>query len=66
LRKANINFVMSVRMHETTRLPLEHTHEIAYLRIFRKSLEKIQILVKSDKNNGYSTMDSFVHLRYSA
>jgi hypothetical protein len=27
-------------------------HEILYLRIFRKSVEKIQVLLKSEKNNG--------------
>ena len=26
-------------------------HEIWYLRIFRKSVEEIQVLLKSDKNN---------------
>jgi len=30
-------------------------HEILYLRIFRKSVEKIQVSLKSDKNNGYFT-----------
>ena len=29
-------------------------HEILYLNIFRKSVEKIQFLIKHDKNNGYS------------
>jgi hypothetical protein len=28
-------------------------HEIWYLRIFRKSAEKIQVSLKSEKNNGY-------------
>jgi hypothetical protein len=28
-------------------------HEIWYLDIFRKSVKKIQVLLKSDKNNGY-------------
>jgi len=28
---------------------------ILYLSIFRKSLEKIQVSLKSDKNNGYFT-----------
>ena len=31
-------------------------HEILYLSIFLKSVEKIQILLKSDKNNGYFSM----------
>jgi hypothetical protein len=30
-------------------------HEILYLNIFRKSAEKIQVSLKSDKNNGYFT-----------
>jgi len=30
-------------------------HEIWYLSIFRKSVEKIQVSLKSDKNNGYFT-----------
>jgi hypothetical protein len=28
-------------------------HEISYLSIFRKSVEKIKVLSKSDRNNGY-------------
>ena len=28
-------------------------HEILYLSTFRKSFEKIQVLLKSDKNKGY-------------
>jgi hypothetical protein len=30
-------------------------HEILYVRVFRKSVEKILFLLKSDKNNGYFT-----------
>jgi hypothetical protein len=30
-------------------------HEILYLSIFRKSIEKILVSLKSDKNNGYFT-----------
>jgi hypothetical protein len=30
-------------------------HEIWFFRIFRKSVEKIQASLKSDKNNGYFT-----------
>jgi hypothetical protein len=33
-------------------------HEISYLRVFRKSVEKVQVLLKSDKNNGYFTWKS--------
>jgi hypothetical protein len=55
LRKATISFVMSLcpRVHK------EHFgsdwadfHEIRYLSIFQKSVEKIQVSLKSDKNNG--------------
>jgi hypothetical protein len=66
LRKATIGFVMyacpsfclsvclSVRMEH----PGSHWtdfHEIWYLRIFRKSVEKLQVPLKSDKNNWYFT-----------
>ena len=34
--------------------------------IYWKSLEKIQVPLKSDKNNGYFTMKSNVHLQYAA
>jgi hypothetical protein len=34
-------------------------HEIQYLRLFRKSVEKIQVSSKSDKNNGYFTRRGF-------
>jgi len=30
-------------------------YEILYLRVFRKSVEKIQVSLKSGKNNGYFT-----------
>jgi hypothetical protein len=30
----------------------KHFHKIWYLRIFRKSVEKIQVSLKSEKNNG--------------
>jgi hypothetical protein len=30
-------------------------YEVLYLSIFRKSLEKIRVPLKSDKNNGYFT-----------
>ena len=59
LRKAIISFVISVRSsvcpHGTTRLPLDGFDEIWYLLIFRKSVEKFQVSLKSDRNNGYFT-----------
>ena len=30
-------------------------HEIWYMNVFRKSVQKIQVSFKSDKNNGYFT-----------
>jgi len=30
-------------------------HEISYVNIFLKSVEKIHVSLKSDKNNGYFT-----------
>jgi hypothetical protein len=58
LRKATISFVvcvcLSVRMEQ---LGFHRTdfREILYFRIFRKSIKKIQVSFKSDKNNGYFT-----------
>ena len=33
--------------------------KILYLRLFRKSVENIQVSLKSDKNNGYFTLRRF-------
>ena len=58
LRKATINFVMFVRMSVHVLQLGSHStdfHKIWYLSIFRKSVEKIQISLKSYKNNGYFT-----------
>ena len=30
-----------------------HLYDIWYLKVFRKAVEKIKVLLKSDKNNGY-------------
>ena len=56
LRKAIIKFVISVRL--SVRMVKLDSHwmdldEISYLIIFRKCGEKIQVSLKSDKNNGY-------------
>jgi hypothetical protein len=55
LRKTAINFVMSVcpsiRLLGTTWLPLKDFYEIWFLSFFRKSVEKIPVSLKSDKNN---------------
>ena len=56
LRKAIISFFMcqSVRMGQLGSHRTDF-HEIWYLNIFRKSVDKIQVSLKSDKNNGYIT-----------
>jgi hypothetical protein len=57
LRKATIRFMsicMSVRMEQLGSHWMDF-HEIWYLTIFRKSVEKVSVLLKSDKNNGYLT-----------
>ena len=54
LRKATIGFVMTVCLSvRVEQLGSNWTdfHEIRYLRIFRKHVEKIQVLLTSDKNN---------------
>jgi hypothetical protein len=56
-----INFVMSVLLpsvRPSVRMEKPGSHrtdfdEISYLHIFRRSVEKIQVSLKSDKNNGY-------------
>ena len=57
LRKATLSFVISacpsVRPHGTSRHPLDWFHEIWYLNLFRKFVEKFEVLLKFDKNNGY-------------
>jgi len=44
---------LSVCARGVTRLPLVDFHEIWYLTMFRKSVEKIQFSLKSDKNEGF-------------
>jgi hypothetical protein len=57
LRNATISFVMSVCLHGTARLPLDgFWWNLIFELFFRKPVvEKIKILFKSDKNNGYFT-----------
>ena len=55
LRKATINFVMPVRLSARMEQFVSHWtdfYEIVYLKIFQKSVEKIQVSLKSDNNNG--------------
>ena len=58
IRKATISFVISVcpffRMEQLGSCWTDFD-EIWYLSIFRKSVEKIQVSLKSDKSNGYIT-----------
>ena len=45
----------SVCPHGTIRIPLDGFYDILYFSIFRKSVEKIEVLLKSDKSNVYFT-----------
>jgi hypothetical protein len=58
LRKATLSFAISVRLSvriEQLGFHWTNFQEILYLSIFRKSVEKIQVSLKSDKNNGHFT-----------
>jgi hypothetical protein len=58
LRTAAVSFVMSVHLSVCMEQLGSHWlnfHEILYLRIFQNSDERIQVLLKSDKNNGCFT-----------
>ena len=62
VRKATISFVMSVRHSVSLSVQMEqlgshwtYFHDIWHLRIFRKCVEKTEISLTSDKNNGYCT-----------
>ena len=61
-KRANISFVMSVRPSVRLSVHMEKLgshwtdfHEILFLHIFSKTVEKTQVSFKSDKNNGYFT-----------
>jgi len=57
-RKATTSFVMSVRLSVRMEQLGSHWtdfHETGYLSIFVKSVEKIQVSLKSDKYNGHFT-----------
>jgi hypothetical protein len=70
LRKATVSFVMSVRLSVRMEQLGSHWtdfHEIWYWRIFRKSVEKIQVSLKSDKSKGYFTWRPiYIFLSYLA
>jgi len=62
LRKAAVGFIISVRLSVGTELPLDrfsyYWTDFCYiwdLSIFRKSVEKMQVSLKSNTNNGYFT-----------
>jgi hypothetical protein len=58
LRKATINFVRSVRPSVRMEQLGSHWtdfHEISYVIIFRKTVEKIHVSLKSEKINGHFT-----------
>jgi hypothetical protein len=56
LRKVTVSFVMSVRPSVwNNSAPTERLVMKFNLKLFRKSVEKIQVSLKSDKNNGYFT-----------
>jgi len=55
LQKVTISFVMSVSLHGTTQLPLERFSWNLILEYFWKSVIKIQVSLKSDRNNRYLT-----------
>jgi hypothetical protein len=63
LQKATISFVMSVRPHGTTRLIL-NGFSWNVISIFRKSVNKIQVSLKSDKNNGYFKSKHTLYVQY--
>ena len=67
LRKATITFVMSVCPSVRMEYLGSHWtdfHWIWYLSIFRKSLERIQVLLKSDRNDGCFTRSLLYSFEY--
>ena len=68
LQNTTISFVMSVYSsvcrHRAPRFPLEGFDEISYLTIFQKPIEKIQISLKSDKNNGHFLSRQYIFLSH--
>jgi len=61
LRKATINFVMSVRSHGTTRLPLDGFSWNLIFEDLSKICETIQVSLKSDKNNSGTLVKTNIH-----
>jgi hypothetical protein len=54
LDSSRLSVLPSARV-EQLGLQLKNFHEILHMSIFRKSMEKIQISLKYDKNDGYFT-----------
>ena len=54
LRKATVSLVLSVRIEQLGSHCTDF-HIIGYLSILRKSVDVIQVSLKSHKNNGYFT-----------
>jgi hypothetical protein len=55
LASSCLSVCLSVRLHGTTCLPLDGFSRNLIFEYFRKSAEKIQVSLTSDKNNGYFT-----------
>jgi hypothetical protein len=55
LRKATISFVVSVWNNPTPTGRILILKNLIFSLFFRKSVEKIQVSLKSDNNNGYFT-----------
>ena len=66
LRKATVSFVISVRLSLSVRMEQFCSHQTdfqeTYFIIFRKSVEKIQRSLKSDKHNGNLNEDNYSFL----
>jgi hypothetical protein len=58
LRKATVSFAMSAVRQHRTGIPLDR-FSWNLMCIFRKSVEKTQVSLKSDKKNGYFTWRRF-------
>jgi hypothetical protein len=55
LRQSNVSFVMSVCLSAWNSSASTGRIFLKFLRIFRKSVDKIQVSLKSDKNNWHFT-----------
>ena len=73
LQKAAVSFIMSACLSTNVeQLGLHGTdfHKIWYLNVFKKSVQKIKVLLKRDKNNWYFTwrptyIDDHISLNFS-